>query len=1195
MNDRLLRVTVILSVLALVGMAGAGAAAAQDFNVTNLDAPQVAPFGEDIDVTVTVENTGGSSGTANVTFAANETSPIGPGSTVTEGPITTPSLTPGENFTTTLTLNTDANYTGLTSNSTVDEIIHGVFVNNTATGTINDTAEAPLTVGTENRDGAVVVENSDTSGFPVEDANVSLYIGSVDPSNLIAENVTASSGPDNNRIRFTRAGNNPTNAASTTPPLAIGPDRNNPIEYVVRSTKQPNFQAAVRSAELHEDNVEGTLFPELQRIARPEEFDITQSAESALADGEDSITFNVSILDNLEGDRLTNEPFTVFHDGGDAVSIANGTTFQTGSDGFVEIPVSSNSSQRVMFEFVADNNETVTEIREKNFILSGEGQVIGDVWDVDSPNLRSLPDARIWAVQKDTFTQNSIQLPNTGYANAGDQSFYRVWRTEDPANFTQSDPEVDELLDITQDYRIDNNGTNENLSISRVRELNTTNSAVGSGFAVRANVNNPDNVYVTPLEPGYYYIEHSFNQRNASDQRFVNDSAPTDPFGSFGGVGDSGNDLSVELTTDLTFEATQEFSNFSGQNLTDITDENGEYVLKNMYTDFQAGVDYTVIANKAGYEIEFIDPLVTESGAFFEDGADENFGLERVEEDVDVNVTNLARLPIDPAESDEIDLGDPADPSTYEEYEFDNQTDRFPQEVPRDGRTIDVVQVDTQTESGAPINETIQLSVPDVEDDPGTRTDAFNFTGEWIEVAGGTVVDDDPVNNTITIATGSDGQAIAWLEADLDNEDLRSVVADNVNTGGQICETVEEEGPFGETRTIDLFSGIVAQSPTDAGVVDATCKNFAGTVVLQTAELSGVTSNQNNEPVEARVFTDVIDLDTNAPLNTNPDFFNANRRIEINRDGAPFESGTYTVRHVYDNVSSATGNIVDTVVLGNETDLSADDLRNYDTFGTTMFPQIAVAGEGREGFSLLTDSSDVQNPERERATYTLPEVPAENGPPAFDDTEITPTGFDSNLNSGTAVATGVQINRTSTANIEITSNIDFQVTSLDAPINVTSGETFDVTAEITNEGGVTDQQNIQYELVDDDTGTTNESLVEEDIVLGGGESTTVTFTVDTGASGIGTGNFTNVVTTEDDTASTPTEIVTDGTGGNGDSPIDGVSDSLWNAVTQGDGDLSLGDLGTAITEYQDDGQIGGEPIGLGQLGDLISYYQNEVA
>jgi subtilisin family serine protease len=52
----------------------------------------------------------------------------------------------------------------------------------------------------------------------------------------------------------------------------------------------------------------------------------------------------------------------------------------------------------------------------------------------------------------------------------------------------------------------------------------------------------------------------------------------------------------------------------------------------------------------------------------------------------------------------------------------------------------------------------------------------------------------------------------------------------------------------------------------------------------------------------------------------------------------------------------------------------------------------------------------------------------------------------------------------------------------------------------------------------------------------------------------------------------------------------GVSQELWMAVT-GDGTLTLGDLGTAIQEYQDNGQVNGVNISLGDLGSLIQEYQ----
>ena len=65
------------------------------------------------------------------------------------------------------------------------------------------------------------------------------------------------------------------------------------------------------------------------------------------------------------------------------------------------------------------------------------------------------------------------------------------------------------------------------------------------------------------------------------------------------------------------------------------------------------------------------------------------------------------------------------------------------------------------------------------------------------------------------------------------------------------------------------------------------------------------------------------------------------------------------------------------------------------------------------------------------------------------------------------------------------------------------------------------------------------------------------------------------------------------------SPVKGVSDALWTAVTQNDGEngLSLADLGNAIQAYQanpSDADIDGVSIGLSDLGSLIQFYQNEV-
>lgn len=93
------------------------------------------------------------------------------------------------------------------------------------------------------------------------------------------------------------------------------------------------------------------------------------------------------------------------------------------------------------------------------------------------------------------------------------------------------------------------------------------------------------------------------------------------------------------------------------------------------------------------------------------------------------------------------------------------------------------------------------------------------------------------------------------------------------------------------------------------------------------------------------------------------------------------------------------------------------------------------------------------------------------------------------------------------------------------------------------------------------------------------------------------GEYTVTLTVTDDTGATDTKTETvvveeseDGQEGDFMSPVNGVSDEAWTAVT-GDGNLSLGDLGRTIQGYQQNRQVNGVGISLGDLGSLIQHYQ----
>jgi PKD repeat protein len=95
------------------------------------------------------------------------------------------------------------------------------------------------------------------------------------------------------------------------------------------------------------------------------------------------------------------------------------------------------------------------------------------------------------------------------------------------------------------------------------------------------------------------------------------------------------------------------------------------------------------------------------------------------------------------------------------------------------------------------------------------------------------------------------------------------------------------------------------------------------------------------------------------------------------------------------------------------------------------------------------------------------------------------------------------------------------------------------------------------------------------------------------------GTYAVTLTVIDDDGATNTNIKTVEVRDPSESPVEGVSDDLWTAVTQDDGSdgLSLADLGNGIQEYQknpSDADVGGVSITLSDLGSLIQYYRTEV-
>jgi hypothetical protein len=564
----------------------------------------------------------------------------------------------------------------------------------------------------------------------------------------------------------------------------------------------------------------------LVALINADAIEVSPSDAQALADGSSTVEYTVTVL--TEDYNGTLEPLKADDSvqvdaviaGADDNAAISGIpdNAETDANGQVTFTASSSAVQSATFEFTAPDGtgSMVSTTATAEFVpLSGEGEVVGEVYDAANDDDHGLDDVSVYAVEKDRATENSIGVstPDTD----GDSSFYRVINED-----------TGEVVSYN-DYRVDNNGQNSALWLQTVRELNTTDRSVGSGFAIEAQQDSAGQVFVTPLEPGNYSVEVSNNQPDASSDDFADTSAPADPF----------SDLvaTTEVTEDLTVENAQAIEDASGANLVDTTDDDGKYVLNNLYSDGQDGVNYMLVAEKAGYERDFVDATVTADGAFFEDGEDTNFNLEPRDVDPDyVNITNVGLLVDGDVET------------------FENQSDSFEQVVPRDG-SIDVIDVETGIAGGDQLtNATVQLEVPDNSDlagfDPSNPADDDNiFDGQFLNSAdGGEVVSVDDDANMITITTGEDGEATVYLETDQSGLDFEPA---------------------------NLDSGIYAELTSDSSVMDFTNKSFDGVINWATnGSINAPITNENNVGLPNSVVyaTSIEDTNNNLveiePVNT---------------------------------------------------------------------------------------------------------------------------------------------------------------------------------------------------------------------------------------------------------------------------------------------------------------------------------------
>ncbi|MFU1782997.1 PKD domain-containing protein [Haloarcula japonica] len=208
---------------------------------------------------------------------------------------------------------------------------------------------------------------------------------------------------------------------------------------------------------------------------------------------------------------------------------------------------------------------------------------------------------------------------------------------------------------------------------------------------------------------------------------------------------------------------------------------------------------------------------------------------------------------------------------------------------------------------------------------------------------------------------------------------------------------------------------------------------------------------------------------------------------------APSEPANFSV----DNLNAPT-----TVIQGDSLTVSANISNNGDQAGTqTVEFRLDADGNG----TIETDETLASQSVSLAAGETT-EVPFVD----LDTSSVEPEEYTHGISTA---------NDSETATITITSPpepANFSVNNLTAPATATQGDSLTVSAEISNEGGQADTQNVQFRLDTDGSGAleADEILASQNVSLDSEETTEVTFeNLDTGS--LGPGDYTHGIVTDD--------------------------------------------------------------------------------
>jgi hypothetical protein len=857
---------------------------------------------------------------------------------------------------------------------------------------------------------------------------------------------------------------------------------------------------------------------ELRFVSRIE---VEPPSATAFADGRDTATFTATVFDQ-NGNRFSGVPVTARPSAGQNAQDLTITprTNRTNARGEAEFVVNSTAVQSIELNFTTNLN-AVGALRSDQstvtFIQNGEGSIQGTV--INDATTNPVEDATAYAVLGQRFDSNSVTT-NVTLPAADDDGviFVRL-----------QDNESDAILD-NDDYRVTvPNATTTN--VRKIDELNTTDAGVGEGFAV-IDADNDGNVTFTHtvLEPSEYYANVSLTASNTSQPILNNDQDSPESFGIL--AGQNGvttvrqNVTPFAPTANLTLASAIERAQNSGANLvdspgfvntfgedTDGTTATGDFKLNKLFTNYQQGADYVVIVTKAGFSTDYADAYVREDGFTFENQFDRGF--------------NLEPEPVEPANVDIQQIGVRDNVSAPTE-EFDNQSDPFAQQVPRDGQTIDVIEVTTTTEDGAPINGSaiVEIEDRDAFTAPGQPA-ADNFQGTFIGAEGGNITSTSANGDTVTVAVGDDGVATLLLRAD--------------------------------TRATDFLTNKTATLANDLSETDRSAVLFVGVTRFQSASISGIVTDTNDDPIpDSAVWAQRFQWAGGATRFTIQPDTNAAPGTAAYAEAVDDDSDPFVVSLQDFNFTSGEYETVETDTA------TAGELQNYEF---DEFADISVVNVS-EGFTLYDRAVDAD------ASYTLEPVPAADTP---GDTEysIQAVKFDAPFigRQGNPGRAEVVPFTTDDANVVIPIDVaapsdNVTVTGLSAPSSVGPSESFQVEATVENVGSAgtpADGREVEFrfDFDGDNVLEPGEVVATQTVDVPAGETRTVTFDLNSSAlvaAGVTPGDYTHGVAIPS-SESAQTATITVSADDNGDGLVRDVN---------GDGQFTILDVSEFLDGFDDE-------------------------